>query len=101
MALRPRQKILWLNRTVIGVGRASLLSGWSHEIATALGPAFLATRGVAPAWVALIEGVSDGLSSFAKLASGYYTDRLQPRKGIAVAGYVATALGTAAFGLAS
>lgn len=86
---------------MVGVGLASLCSDWSHEIATTLMPAFLATMGVAAAWVGLIEGVSDGLSSFAKLASGYYTDRLQRRKGIAVAGYVVTALGTAVFGLAS
>lgn len=94
---RPR----WLNRTVIGVGLTSLLSDWSHETATTLLPTFLATMGVAAAWLGLIEGVSDGLSSVAKMASGYYTDRLRRRKPIAVAGYVVTALGTAAFGLAS
>jgi MFS family permease len=57
--------------------------------------------GVAAAWLGLIEGVSDGLSSFAKMASGYYTDRLRRRKPIAVAGYLVTALGTASFGLAT
>lgn len=98
---QPRRKSPWLNRTVVGIGLASLCSDWSHEIATTLMPAFLATMGVAAAWLGLIEGVSDGLSSFAKLASGYYTDRLHRRKGIAVAGYVVTALGTAAFALAS
>jgi MFS family permease len=95
--LRPS----WLNRTVIGVGLTSLLSDWSHETATTLLPTFLATMGVAAAWLGLIEGVSDGLSSVAKMASGYYTDRLRRRKPIAVAGYIVTALGTAAFGLAS
>ena len=64
-------------------------------------PAFLATMGVAAAWLGIIEGVSDGLSSFAKMASGYYTDRLQRRKSIAVIGYLVTAFGTAAFGLAT
>lgn len=64
----------WLNRTVLGIGLPSLLSDWSHEIATTVMPAFLATMGVAPAWLGLIEGVSDGLSSFAKMGSGYYTD---------------------------
>lgn len=49
----------------------------------------------------MIEGVADGLSSFAKMASGVYTDRLQRRKPIAVAGYVITALGTGAFALAT
>jgi MFS family permease len=94
-------KTRWLNSTVLGIGLASLFSDWSHEIATAAMPAFLATLGVAAAWLGVIEGVSDGLSSFAKLASGFYTDRLQRRKGIAVAGYVVTALGTASFALAT
>src|SRR5438552_3006925 len=95
------QRLRWLNQTVLGIGLASLFSDWSHEIATTVLPAFLATMGVAAAWLGIIEGVSDGLSSFAKMASGYYTDKLQRRKPIAVAGYVVTALGTAAFGLAT
>jgi MFS family permease len=91
----------WLNRTVLGIGLASLFSDWSHEMATTVMPAFLATMGAAAAWLGLIEGVSDGLSSFAKMGSGCYTDRLQRRKPIAVAGYLVTALGTASFGLAT
>ncbi len=91
----------WLNRTVLGIGLASLFSDWSHEIATTVMPAFLATMGVAAFWVGLIEGVSDGLSSFAKMASGYYTDKLRRRKPVAVIGYLITALGTASFGLAT
>lgn len=95
------QRLHWLNRTVLGIGLASLFSDWSHEIATTVMPAFLATMGAAAVWLGLIEGISDGLSSFAKMASGYYTDRLRRRKPIAVAGYVVTTLGTAAFGLAT
>jgi MFS family permease len=64
-------------------------------------PAFLATLGASAAWLGLIEGVSDGLASFAKMGSGYFTDKLQRRKPIAVAGYLVTTLGTAAFGLAT
>lgn len=45
--------------------------------------------------------MADGLSRVAKMASGYYTDKLRRRKPIAVAGYLVTALGTAAFGLAT
>ena len=99
-APEPR-RVRWLNSTVLGIGLASLFSDWSHEIATALLPAFLSTMGVAAWWLGLIEGVADGLSSFAKLWSGYYTDRLQRRKPIAVTGYLVTALGTASFGLAT
>jgi MFS family permease len=94
-------RVRWLNRTVLGIGLASLFSDWSHETATSVLPAYLATMGVAAAWLGLIEGVADGLSSFAKMASGFYTDRLLRRKPIAVAGYIVTALGTAAFGLAT
>src|SRR3974377_1366061 len=95
------QKSRWLNRTVLGIGLASLFSDWAPHTATAVLPAFLFTLGAAPAWLGLIEGVSDGLSSFAKMASGFYTDRLSRRKPIAVAGYLVTALGTASFGLAT
>ncbi|MDQ6631871.1 MAG: MFS transporter, partial [Verrucomicrobiota bacterium] len=94
-------KMRWLNRTILGIGLASLFSDWSHEMATAVMPAFLATMGASAAWLGLIEGVSDGFSSFAKMASGYYTDRLTRRKPIAVAGYFVTAFGTAAFGFAT
>ncbi len=91
----------WLNRTVLGIALASLFSDWSHEIATAVLPAFLGSLGVAAAWLGIIEGVSDGLSSFAKLGSGFYTDRLPRRKPIAFCGYLITALATGAFGLAT
>jgi MFS family permease len=91
----------WLNRTVLGIGLASLFSDWSHETATTVLPAFLAALGAAAAWLGAIEGVADGLSSLTKMASGFYTDKLRRRKPIAVAGYLVTALSTASFGLAT
>lgn len=91
----------WLNRTVLGVGITSLLSDWSHEIATAILPAFLAAIGAGPAWLGAIEGIADGLSSFAKLAAGYFTDRLRHRKPLAVLGYAVTAVSTASFAFAT
>jgi MFS family permease len=91
----------WLNRTVLGVGLTSLFSDWSHEIATAVLPAFLAAIGAGPAWLGAIEGISDGLSSFTKLTAGYYTDRLKHRKPLVVMGYAFTAVATASFGLAT
>jgi len=91
----------WLNRTVLGVGVTSLFSDWSHETATAVLPAFLAAIGAGPAWLGVIEGIADGLSSFAKLASGHFTDRLEHRKPLAVFGYAVTALATASFAFAT
>lgn len=97
----PTQRLHWLNRTVLGIALASLFSDWSHEIATAALPTFLATMGAAAAWLGTIEGVSDGIASVAKMGSGFYTDKLKRRKPIAVAGYIVTALGTASFALAT
>ena len=97
----PTQSKSWLNRTVLGVGLTSLFSDWSHETATAVLPAFLAAIGAGPAWLGAIEGIADGLSSFAKLAGGYYTDQLKRRKPLAVIGYAATALATASFAFAT
>ena len=97
----PKSAPRWLNSTVLGIGLASLLSDWSHETATAILPAFLASMGVAALWIGLIEGVSDGLSSLGKLASGHWTDRLARRKPVMILGYTVTALGTASFGFAT
>jgi MFS family permease len=91
----------WLNRTVLGVGLTSLFSDWSHETATAVLPAFLAIIGAGPVWLGAIEGIADGLSSFAKLAAGHYTDWLKRRKPLAVFGYAFTALATASFAFAT
>ncbi|GAC1619097.1 MAG: MFS transporter [Candidatus Acidiferrum sp.] len=91
----------WLNRTVLGVGLTSLFSDWSHETATAVLPAFLASIGAGPAWLGAIEGIADGLSSFTKLASGHYTDKLQKRKPLAIFGYAFTAVATASFAFAT
>ena len=95
------QKQSWLNRTVLGVGLTSLFSDWSHETATAVLPAFLAALGAGPAWLGVIEGISDGLSSFTKLTAGHFTDRLKHRKPLAVFGYAFTALSTASFAFAT
>jgi MFS family permease len=90
----------WLTRSVLGIGLASLFSDWGHEAATAILPAFLASLG-APAFVlGVIEGVSDGLSSFAKLAGGWIADRPKWRKPTGILGYLATGLSTFAYAFA-
>ena len=85
----------WLNSTILGIGLASFCSDVGHEMATTAMPALLATLGASSALLGLIEGLADGLSSFAKLASGLYSDRLRRRKPLAVAGYFVTASGMA------
>jgi MFS family permease len=100
MAEAPQNQS-WLNRTVLGVGLTSLCSDWSHETATAILPAFLASIGAGPAWLGAIEGIADGFSSFTKLAAGHFTDRLKRRKPLALFGYAFTAISTASFAFAT
>ncbi len=97
----PSKPVRWLNSTVLGIALASLCSDIGHEMATTVLPALLALLGGNSALLGLIEGVADGLSSFAKLLSGWYSDRLPRRKPLAVAGYLLTAAGMASFGLAT
>lgn len=89
----------WLNRTTLGISLASLLSDVSHELATAVLPAFLVSLGAGPAALGWIEGSADGLSALAKLWGGVAADRVQRRKPLASVGYLVTGLGTAAIGL--
>jgi MFS family permease len=84
----------WLTRGVLGIGLASLFSDWGHEAATSILPAFLASLGAPAFALGVIEGVSDGLSSFAKLAGGWIADRPAWRKPTGIIGYLATALST-------
>src|SRR5438067_20964 len=91
----------WLNHNVLGMGLTSLLSDAGHEMATAVLPGFLAALGAPPYALGLIEGVADALSSFVKLAAGWWGDRLGHRKGIVTAGYALTGVAKALFALAA
>jgi MFS family permease len=71
----------------------------SHELATAVLPAFLLSLGAGSAALGWIEGSADGLSALAKLWGGVMADRSRRRKPLASAGYLITGLGTAAIGL--
>jgi len=90
----------WLARGVLGIGLASLFSDWGHEAATSILPAFLASLGAPAVALGVIEGVADGLSSFAKLAGGWIADRLAWRKPTCVVGYFATGLSTFGYAFA-
>jgi len=95
------KKKTWLTRNVIAIGLVSLFSDLGHETATTILPVFLATLGAAPWALGVIEGVSDALSSFSKLWSGWFCDRTGKRKPVAVTGYVLTGIFKATIGLAT
>jgi len=90
----------WMTRGVFGIGLSSLLSDMGHEAATSVLPVLLAGMGAPAFALGLIEGVADGLSSFAKLAGGWIADRAEWRKPIAAGGYLMVAVSTFAYGLA-
>jgi MFS family permease len=91
----------WMTRGVLGIGLASLFSDWGHEAATAILPVFLASLGAPAFALGVVEGVSDGFSSVAKLAGGWLADRPRWRKPTCVAGYSLTALSTFSYSLAA
>ena len=77
-----------LPRTVIALGLVSLFNDASGEIIYPLLPLFLAdTLGASKTFIGLIEGLAESFSSLLKLPAGWYSDRLQKRKGVVIAGY--------------
>ena len=83
----------WLNSTILGIGLASLLSDVGHEMATAVMPGLLASLGVGSAVLGLIEGLADAVASFAKLGSGWYSDRLSTAQALGRGGLLPHRLG--------
>jgi MFS family permease len=74
-------------RNVYVFGLTSFLNDTASEMAYWILPAFLASLGAGPAKLGIIEGIAESVASFAKLFSGYVTDRVSHRKPIVVGGY--------------
>src|SRR5580704_10215848 len=84
---RPPEREPSASRNIYVFGITSFLNDTATEMAYWVLPAFLASLGAGPAQLGLIEGVAESVASFAKLFSGYLTDRIDRRKPIVVAGY--------------
>jgi MFS family permease len=76
-------------RNIYVFGLTSFLNDTATEMAYWVLPAFLVSLGAGPAQLGLIEGLAESVASFAKLFSGYLTDRIERRKPLVVAGYFA------------
>ncbi len=74
-------------RNIYSFGITSFFNDSATEMAYWVLPAFLISLGAGPAQLGLIEGVAESVASFAKLFSGYLTDRIDRRKPLVVAGY--------------
>jgi len=68
-------------------GLTSFLNDTASEMAYWVLPAFLASLGAGPAQLGIIEGIAESVASFAKLFSGYVSDKVAHRKPIVVGGY--------------
>jgi MFS family permease len=74
-------------RNIYSFGITSFFNDTATEMAYWVLPAFLISLGAGPAQLGLIEGIAESVASFAKLFSGYLSDRLDRRKPLVVAGY--------------
>ena len=93
----PGTEAEWLTPGVKGIGTASFLADAGHEVPTALLPSLLtSTLSASPAALGVIEGVSDALAGFARFGGGALADDPDRRRTVAVGGYSATAVLSAA-----
>ena len=83
-SLEPRPSVA---REIYPFGFTSFFNDTATEMAYWVLPAFLTSLGAGPAQLGLIEGIAESAASFAKLFSGYITDRISRRKPLVVAGY--------------
>src|SRR5579864_7744268 len=74
-------------RNLYSFGLTSFFNDTATEMAYWVLPAFLVSLGAGPAQLGLIEGIAESVASFAKLFSGYLTDRIDRRKPLVVGGY--------------
>ncbi len=82
-----------LPRNVIWLSFASFFNDVSGEIIIRALPLFLAgTLGLGYSIIGLIEGFAESTSSFLKIFSGWYSDKIRSRKSMTVLGYSMTAI---------
>ena len=82
-----------LPRNVWAVSLTSFLMDVSSEMVINILPLFLFTvLGVRMGIIGVIEGIAEATASLLKLFSGWFSDRLQARKWLAVSGYAISAL---------
>jgi MFS family permease len=83
-----------MTRTLLGIVLATFFSDVSHEMCTAVLPMYLATVGLGPAALGIIEGIADFLVSISKLAGGFVGHHVERKRPWASMGYFVTTFGT-------
>ena len=82
-----------LGRNVFALAAVSLLTDVSSEMIYPLLPVFLTSvLGANASFIGAIEGAAETTAALLKLASGWWSDRVQKRKPLVVAGYAIASL---------
>lgn len=84
----------WITKTVVGIVLATFFSDVGHEMVTAVLPLYLATIGLGPAALGVMEGAADLAFSLSKLAGGAVGHRVERKRPWVAGGYLLTTLGT-------
>jgi MFS family permease len=84
----------WVTRTVVGIVLATFFSDVGHEMVTAVLPLYLASIGLGPAALGVMEGAADLAFSLSKLAGGAVGHHVWRKRPWAAAGYLLTTVGT-------
>jgi len=88
MEQNDRRKVFGFSRNVFFLGVVSFLTDVSSDMIFTLVPLFLLNvLRVGTPVIGLIEGIAEGTASLLKVLSGWLSDRLGRRKGLAVFGY--------------
>lgn len=75
-------------QVIILLGLVSFFTDVSSEMIYPLIPLFLTTQlGATPAIIGVIEGIAESLASLLKVYSGYWSDKIDKRKPLAIGGY--------------
>lgn len=99
---RPSLRSVLLQGNIVWLSLVSLLNDTASEMIYPLLPALLiGTLGAGPAFLGLIEGVAESVSSFLKLGSGWFSDRARRRKPLVVSGYGVAAVARPLIALAT
>ena len=84
----PPEKAGGLGRNVYALAAVSFFTDVSSEMIYPLLPVFLTTvLGASAGFIGAIEGAAESTASLLKLASGWWSDRVQKRKPLVVIGY--------------
>jgi len=76
-----------LNSNVIILGLTSFFTDVSTEMITKVLPLFLESIGAGGAFIGVIEGLAETISSLLKIFSGYISDKIRNRKWLTIFGY--------------